>query len=316
MGKNIEKIDSYSLVKQKHSRAQISQVGVVGAGVIGCKLALAMASKGVEIILLDLSQERLDSALKLISKDIDDKIQRWGMTSGDKRSILSRIQFTTDYNDFKNADMVVESIMEKDHETGILSRKRIFKQVEKVVRKDAIIATNSTTMVITALAEDIKHKERCIGIHFLSAVPGSYVVEIATGMYTSKEVCQNVRTFIKLIGRIPVMVDESPGFVSVRLIVSLIGEACNTLMEGVASKTSIDLTTKRGLGLALGPFELADKIGIDRIVKWMENLYIEFGSQKYKPSPLLKKMVRSNKLGRKTGKGFYDYDEKGNKIIA
>ncbi len=316
MGKQVEKIEGYALNKTKHSQAQISRVGVVGAGVIGCRLTLAMASKDVEIVLLDLSEKRLDNAIKLIGENIDKKIQRWGMTAGDKRAILSRITLTTDYKDFKDCDMVIESIMAKDRDTGILERKLIFKHIEEVVREDAIIATNSTTMVITSLSEDIKHKERCLGIHFMSAVPGANIVEISAGLYTSQQVCDDVSTFIKLIGRTPVIVDESPGFISVRLTVSLIGEACSTLMEGVASKKSIDLTMKRGLGLTLGPFELADKIGIDRIVRWMDNLYIEFGTQNYKPSPLLKKMVRSNKLGRKTGKGFYDYDEKGNKIIA
>ncbi len=316
MGKQVERIEDYALGKKKHSQARISQVGIVGAGVIGCKVTLAIASKGVEVILLDLANHRLDNALQLISKDLDTKIQNWGMTNSDKRSILSKIKFTTNYEDFKNCDLVLESIMAKGREAGIKERGQIFKNVEAVVRPDTVIATNSTTMVLTSLLKDIRHKERCMGIHFMSAVPGANIVEIAAGLYTSQEICDNVSTFIKLIGRTPIIVDESPGFVSVRLIVSLIGEACNTLMEGVASKTNIDATMKRGLGLTLGPFELADKIGVDRIVRWMESLHVEFGSLKYKPSPLLKKMVRSNKLGRKTGKGFYDYDENGNKIIA
>ncbi len=316
MAKKVENIADYALRKKKHSQTQISQIGIVGAGIIGCRITLAIASKGVEVIVLDLSKTRLDNAVNLISKDLDEKIQHWGMTEGDKLAILSRIKYTTDYQDFKDSDIVIESIMSKDRASGIKERKQIFQNIEKVVRKDAIIATNSTTMVVTTLSEGVKRKERCLGIHFLSAVPGSHIVEVAEGLYTSQKVSDDVCKFIKLIGKQPVLVDESPGYISVRLMVSLIGEACNALMEGVASESAIDLTMKRGLGLAMGPFELADKIGIDRIVRWMENLHVEFGSMSYKPSPLLKKMVRSNKLGRKTGKGFYDYDENGKKIIA
>lgn len=310
----IEQIEDYALSKKERPKAQFAQIGVVGAGTTGQRIILMIATKGIEVVFLDLNEEIIQNTYKELADELDDRIEHWGMTDGDKRAVLSRIKGTTDYNDFKNCDLVIESILSKQREYSLDIRKAVFKEIEEHVSPETIIATNSTTTVITELASGLKHRDRCLSLHFSTTNPGANIVEVVKGLHTDDRVCENVHKFTTLIGKIPIPVDESPGLISVRLFVALIGEACDALMEGVASKEDIDLTMRNGLGLPLGPFEMADKIGLDRVVRWMENLYNEFGDMKYKASPLIKKLVRAERLGRKTCMGFYSYDEHGNKI--
>jgi 3-hydroxybutyryl-CoA dehydrogenase len=309
-----EQIENYALSKKGRPKAQFGQIGVVGAGTTGQRIVLMIATQGIDVIVLDISQEKIDQSFKGMAEELDSRIEHWGMTSGEKRLVLSRIKGTLDYKDFKDCDLVIEAILSKVHESSLAIRKGVFRKIEENVGRDAIIATNSSTIVITELSSELKYQDRCLSLHFSTTSPGANVVEVVRGLQTSESICDNVHKFTTLIGKIPIMVDESPGLISVRLFISLIGEACDVLMEGVASKESIDLTMRNGLGLPLGPFEMADKIGLDKVVRWMDNLYKEFGDLKYKPSPIIKKLVRANRFGRKNGKGFYSYDEQGNKI--
>ncbi len=291
-----------------------SKVGVVGCGTTGQSIALMIASHGIELIFLELDNGKIQEAFADIAEELDNRIDHWGMTSSEKRGILSRISGTLDYADFAECDLVIDAILSRTREYSRNIRKDIFINIEKHVRKDAIIATNSTTTVITELASELKYKDRCVSLHFSTASPDARIVEVVKGLYTSDEVSKSIGKFAKLIQKVPVHVDESPGLISVRVGVALISEACEVLMEGVRSKEDIDYTIRNSLGVTLGPFELADRIGIDRVVRWMDNLYNEFGDRKYKPSPILKKLFRANRFGRKSGEGFYKYDEHGNKI--
>lgn len=309
-----EPIEDYALSSKTKPKVQFSQVGIVGCGTTGQRITIMIASRGIEVVFLELSQEKIDEAYREIEEALDDKINHWGMTSGDKKLIMSRIKGTLNYEDFANCDLVIESILSKIREYSLDIRKTVFANIEKNVKPHAIIATNSTTSVITELASDLENKGRCISLHFSTTAPSAKIVEVVRGLYTSPEICESIRKFSTLINKHPVPVEESPGLVSVRLGVALIGEACDLLMEGVSSKENIDLVMRNGLGLPFGPFEMADKIGLDRVFRWMENLYNEFGDKKYKASPVLKKLIRAKQLGRKTCQGFYKYDEHGHKL--
>ncbi len=310
----IEQIEDYALSKKERPKALFAQIGIVGAGTTGQRIILMIASKGIEVVFLELDQASIDDTYRELAEELDDKIEHWGMTAGDKRAVLARVKGTLKYTDFKDCDLVIESILSKQREFSVDIRKSVFKKIEEHVSEHTIIATNSTTTVITELANELIHKDRCLSLHFSTTNPGANIVEVVKGLYTSEETCENVRKFTTLISKIPIPVDESPGLISVRLFVALIGEACDALMEGVATKENIDLTMRNGLGLPLGPFEMADKIGLDKVVRWMDNLYNEFGDMKYKASPLIKKLVRAQHLGRKTCMGFYAYDTHGNKV--
>ncbi len=310
----VEAIEAYGLSKKDKPKALFSQIGIVGCGTTGQSIALMIAETGIEVVFLETNEEKIKQVFVEITETIDSKINHWGMTESDKRAILSRITGTLKYEDFAECDLVIESILSKVREFSLDIRKSVFQKIEEHVCEHCIIATNSTTIVITELASELKHKERCVSLHFSTTAPDAKLVEIVKGLYTSEEVCKNTIKFTKLINKIPIPVEESPGLISVRLFVSLIGEACEVLMEGIGTKENIDLIMKQGFGMPLGPFEFADKVGIDKIVRWMDNLHREFGDLKYKAPPYLKKLYRANHLGRKTGEGFYKYDEHGNKI--
>ena len=314
MTENIEKLEDYGLSQDNKPKTLFSRVGIVGAGSVGQNIARMVSSKGLDAVLLDLTQEKIDLAFVEMARELDRMIERWGMTNSEKLGILSRIKGTTDYESFRGCDIVIEAIKSSKREQTHDERSDILAKIEMHVDRDTIIATNSSTHVITELTADLTHKDRCLSFHFLTPEADARVVEIVKGLYTSQEAYDNSIKFANLIGKRVVPVKESPGIISTRLIVPFINEACEILMEGVGSMEDIDLTMKVGFGLPLGPFEMADKIGLDKILRWCENLYDEFGDQKYKSSPLLKKLVRANQWGRRTGRGFYEYNKEGVKI--
>ena len=314
MAENIEKLEDYGLSKDNKPKTLFSRVGIIGAGSVGQNIARMVSSKGLDVIILDLSQEKIDQAFTDMAKELDRMIERWGMTNSEKLGILSRIKGTIDYSDLRGCDIVIEAIKSSSRDRTHDERSEILQKIEMHVDRDTIIATNSSTHVITELTADLIHKDRCLSFHFLTPEADARVVEIVKGLYTSQEAYENSMKFANLIGKKVVSVKESPGIISTRLIVPFINEACEILMEGVGSMEDIDLTMKVGFGLPLGPFEMADKIGLDKILRWCENLYDEFGDLKYKASPILKKLVRANQWGRRTGRGFYEYNKDGMKI--
>jgi 3-hydroxybutyryl-CoA dehydrogenase len=314
MSDNIEKLEDYGLAKDTKPKTLFSLVGIVGAGSVGQNIARMVSSKGLDVIFLELSQEKIDQAYLELTRELDRMIERWGMTNSEKLGILSRIKGTTDYSKFRGCDIVIEAIKSSTREHSHDIRMRILKKIEENVDKETIIATNSSTQVITELTADLIHKERCVSFHFLTPEADARVVEIVKGLYTSQAAYENTIKFANLIGKKVIPVKESPGIISTRLVVPMINEACEILMEGVGTMEDIDLTMRVGFGLPLGPFEMADKIGLDKILRWCENLYDEFGDLKYKSSPLLKKLVRANQWGRRTGRGFYEYNKDGVKV--
>lgn len=309
----IEPIEKYGLSAKDRPKQLFSKVGIVGCGTVGQNIAMMISQKELEVVFIELSEDKISSAIKNIEQELENMIEHWGMTSGEKRAILSRIHGFVGYEHLKGCDLVIESIRSKTRERRISCRKEVFKNVEKYVSQDCIIATNSTTIVITELSSELEHKERCVSLHFLTSAPKAKMIEVVRGLYTSEDVYQKVRKFINMLGKETILCEESPGLVSVRVFIAQLNEACEVLMEGVSSMEDIDKTMRIGLGQALGPFEMADKIGLDKVNRWMENLYNEFGDKKYIASPIIKRLVRAHQLGRISGKGFYSYDADGKK---
>lgn len=312
----IEQIEKFGLSAKDKPKTQFAKVGVLGCGTVGQNIARIIASAGIDVIFIELSDEKIEQAIEGISKELDTRINHWGMTEGEKKGVLSRLKGSTSCKSLKGCDLVVEAIKSRTREERVSLRKEIFKRVEEYVDPETVIATNSTTIVITELSSELKYKDRCVSLHFSTSSPGANMVEVARGLYTSDLTYASVKKFTSLIGMKMVPVQESPGLLSVRLFASMINEACNVLMEGVGKKEDIDLAARTGLGMALGPFELADKIGLDKVVRWLDNLYNEFGDMKYKASPILKKLVRAQQFGRISGQGFYEYNSEGKKVVS
>ena len=320
MSIQVEPIEGYAIKRREQpvvrkNRYEFTKVGIVGCGILGQEITRMVASYGIEVIFLEVSEEKIQQALASISNELDAMIEKWGMTNSDKRAIMSRIRGTMNYEELSGCEIVIESVKSKSRENSVDLRERIFKEVEKYISPDAVIATNSTTLVITEMSSELEYPQRCVSMHFLSPADKTRVVEVARGLYTSDETYERVCQFVQLFDKKVIPVVESPGVISTRLIAPLINEACEILMEGVGKLEDIDTTMKLGFGFPLGPFEIADKIGLDSVVRWLDNLYREFGDLKYKASPLLKKMVRANLLGRETLQGFYKYNEEGKKIV-
>jgi 3-hydroxybutyryl-CoA dehydrogenase len=309
-----EVLEDFALRRKSRKKGTIKKVGIIGCGSMGQDIARTVSQYGMDVVFIDVSDERIKQIYLELESSLDEIINRWGLTKSDKRAILSRIQGSTNYEDLKECDIVIETINFVRPGTSIEIRKRIFRDVEKVVSKETIITSNTSTLSISDLSSTLEHPERAVGLHFIVPASSVDIVEVIKGVRTSQASLDHVIKFARMIGKRIVTTNESPGNISTRMIVSLINEACEVLMEGVAPATCIDVTMKRGFGLQFGPFELADRIGLDKLIKWMENLHTEFGDQKYKPNPIIKRLYRANMLGRKTEAGFYKY--KDGKIVG
>ncbi len=312
----IEAIEEYGLVKKGKSQNLFSKIGIVGCGVVGQSIARMASTNGIEVIFVEVTEERINEAIGGVEKILDERIANWGITSSEKKAILSRIEGTTDYNKLSQCDFVIETIRAVDRGGKLNERKEIFKKIEAVVSTDCIIATNSTTIVITELSSELEHKERCVSLHFLIASREAKMVEVVKGLHTSDKTYEQVCTFANMINRTVIPVSESAGLIVVRMFMTILNEACEMLMEGVGTITNIDKAMHIGFGMRLSPFEMADEVGLDKVIRWMDNLYNEFGDVKYKPSPYIKRLVRAKQIGKIVGKGFYSYDKDGNRTNA
>ncbi len=301
-----ETLEDFSLGQRPKTKGMIHKVGVVGCGAVGQEITRTVSEYGIDVIFLDLSEERVKDAYVQIGLQLDETINHWGLTPGEKRAILSRIKGTTDYNDLAECDLVIESISSRKKGTSLEIRKEIFRNIEAVVRPDAIISSNIVTLMFSDLSAALKHPERGIGIHFILPINKSNVIEVVKGINSSDEAFDQVVKFAGMINKKIIRVNESPGNIVTRMLVTTINEACEILMEGVASVSDIDMAMRES-GYLFGPFEMADRIGLDKVLKYMDNLYQEFGDKQYKPSPIIKRLVRANYLGKISGRGFYNY---------
>ncbi len=313
----IEPIEKYGLSKRNRKRTLFSKIGVVGAGKEGSVIATTAALSGIEVVFLEPTEEKMANAFARIEAKLNKRIENWGLTQSEKRAVMGRIRGTLDYKDFEGCDFVIEAV--RYDQTGVREvnqRKEVFQRLEQVLDPTAIIASNISTVVVTDLASELEHKERCIGLHFLSSVPGAEIIEIVRCLYTSDETFDKVCHFAKLINHQYVSVAESAGLVSLRLFLIQLNEACSMLMEGISGVEDIDRVLTVGFGHRLGVFRIADRMGIEKIVSLLQNLYEEYGHLKYKPSPVLLRLLRAKHFGVSRGRGFYVYDKEGNILKA
>jgi 3-hydroxybutyryl-CoA dehydrogenase len=309
-----ETLDDFALSKRIQKKGSIQKVAIIGCGSMGQEITRTVAQHGMDAVFIEISEEKIKEVFVQIDSHLDEVIGHWGLTLGEKRVILSHIKGSVDYNDIKDADLVIESINSQKPGTNIQMRKDIFRKIEEVVNDDVVIASNNSTLMISDIASVLQHPERAAGLHFIAPTSSIKIVEVIRGIETNDVTFDFILKFANMIEKDPIVVNESPGHISSRLIVTLINEACEILMEGVSSVQCIDTTMKMGYGLLFGPFEMADQIGLDNLLKWMDNLYAEFGLQKFKASPIIKRLVRAGYHGSKTGKGFYKYEH--GKIIS
>ncbi len=308
MVKITEPIENYTLGKKAQKKGSLSKVGVIGCGTMGQEICLHVSRCGIEVVFIDVSTEIVDNVFKLFDEKLDDIINHWGMTGSEKRAILQRIKGSTDYNDISDCELIIETINTKKSGTSKKARQEVFKKIEAVVSHTAVITSNVATLMISELSSVLERPERALGLHFILPVGKIKVVELARSSKTNKETYDFVLKFAKMIGRKTITVHESPGSIHTRMVVPMINEACEILMEGIASVKDIDETMKQATGFQFGPFEMADRIGLDKLLKWMDNLYQEFGETKYKASPIIKRLVRVNHYGCPAGIGFYKYE--------
>ena len=288
---------------------EVKRIGVVGAGQMGSGIAQVAASAGYEVVLVDVAESFLERGLAAIRRSLGKFLEKGKFTQEAHDEALGRIRTSLSLEDLKDADLIVEAIVEDEGE-----KRRLFERLGALAKPEAILASNTSSIPITALARYSGRPERFIGMHFFNPVPLMQLVEVIRGELTSEATRDVVVEVARRMGKTPLEVQDYPGFISNRLLMPMINEAIEALREGVATKEAIDGIMRLGMNHPMGPLELADFIGLDTCLAIMEVLHRGFGDDKYRPSPLLRRMVQAGLLGRKAGRGFYTYDEKGNKV--
>ncbi len=285
------------------------KAGIVGFGTMGRGLARTLSGAGIDVIVLDQEKEKALESLKLLEAGLDQEIARWGITQAEKKAILSRIKLAEKLTDLENVPFLFECVADERE-----IKRGVFWGLDKVCNPEVIFITNTSTLSVSDLAEATERPEKVIGMHFQNPVHKMKLVEVIRGLKTSDETFQKVKELALTLGKVPIEVYESPGYVTTRLILPIINEAMQLVLEGVASPEDVDRAMVLGFGFEAGPLTLADRIGLDEIKRWNEHMYQETGDHKFLPCPLIRKMIRENRLGVKTGQGFFKYDERGRKI--
>lgn len=281
----------------------IQKIMVIGAGQMGSGIAQVCAQAGFDVKLNDMKEEFFARGLSTITKNLSRNVEKGRMTESEKAAVLARLTKSLDINDANDVDLVIEAAVE-----NMDIKQSIFKQLDAIAPAHAILASNTSSLPITELAAVTNRPEQVIGMHFMNPVPVMKLVEIIRGLATADDVYQTIEDMTKKLEKVPVEVNDFPGFVANRILMPMINEAIYTLYEGVATKEAIDDVMKLGMNHPMGPLTLADFIGLDTCLYIMETLYDGFGDSKYRPCPLLRKYVKAGWLGKKSGRGFYIYE--------
>lgn len=281
---------------------EIKKIGVLGAGTMGAGIAQVCIQAGYNVVLIDIVPGIVDKALVGLDKAWAKAIEKGKATAEVVANYKTLVTSSTDVNDFKDVDMVIEAIVE-----NIDVKKKAHKQLGEICKSEAILASNTSALSITEIAAATNRPDKFVGMHFFNPVVMMKLVEVIPGIVTADETAQTVIEVAKKIGKDPVLAKESPGFIVNRILVPYMNEAANVYQEGIATLEEIDKAMKLGAGMPMGPLALADMVGIDIVLAVCEFFYNEFGDSKYRPSLAFKQKVRAGQLGRKTGKGFYDY---------
>ena len=283
----------------------MNKIVVIGGGTMGLDIAQVFAKKGMDVVVRDIKDEILDASKARLNKGLDKLVSKGKMDEAGKAALLGKITFTTDLNAAADADLVVEAAIE-----NLEIKKSIFSELDKLCKPETILASNTSSISITAIAAATKRPDKFIGMHFFNPATVMKLVEVIRGANTSDETYNTIRDLSVEIGKEPVEVNEAPGFVVNKILIPMINEAADLLYTGVATAEGIDTAMKLGANHPMGPLALGDLIGLDVCLAIMETIFNETGDLKYRPSLLLRKMVRAGKLGRKTGIGFFDYSKK------
>lgn len=297
-------------VKREDEQDRIDYVAIIGAGTMGRGIAQTVSAAGIDALIIEKDEQKLDIARASLEENMDYEISRWAMTNSEKKSIMSRIQWVLNFDEVPECDLIIEAV-DEDFEL----KQEIFQKLDKLAKKDTIFISNTSTLSLTKIAESTQRKDKIIGMHFLNPVPKVPLVEVIRAFETSDETVRTVKNFASKIGKTAVEVYEYPGFVTTRAIVPLLNEAMYILLEGVATGKDIDTAMKLGYNFEKGPLEMADTMGLDEVLAWMETLWKTLGEARYRPCPILRKLNRERKLGKKTGEGFFKYDSDG-RIIS
>ncbi|WP_221567333.1 3-hydroxybutyryl-CoA dehydrogenase [Alkalihalobacillus sp. TS-13] len=282
---------------------QIKKVMVVGAGQMGAGIAQVFAQADFNVVLHDLKEDIVQKGMAYITKNMNRQVEKERMTREAADAVISRLTLSTDLNNASDVDLVVEAVVE-----NIDIKSKLFSHLDEIAPEHAILATNTSSLPITEIAAATNRPEKVIGMHFMNPVPVMKLVEIIRGLATTDETYKMIEDTTKSLNKVPVEVNDFPGFVSNRVLMPMINEAIYTVYEGVAEPEAIDEVMKLGMNHPMGPLTLADFIGLDTCLYIMETLHEGFGDDKYRPCPLLRKYVKAGWLGKKTGKGFYEYN--------
>jgi len=291
------------------NNSQFEYVAIIGAGVMGQGIAQTVAAAGIDVVIIEKDEEHLEMAKESLKASMMHEIDRWAMTESEMKLILSRINWNLDLNEVSECDLIIESVAE-----NYQLKRLIFNRLDEIADNETIFVSNTSTLSLTDIAMVTGRADKIIGMHFLNPVPKVPLVELVKGMDTSETTVAKTKEFAAKIGKTAVEVYEYPGFVTTRAIIPLLNEAMHILLEGIASAKDIDVAMKLGYNFQMGPLELADSMGLDEVLTWMEQLWKTLGEPRYRPCPLLRKLVRERKLGKKAQEGFFKYDNDGNII--